>query len=822
MWECLSAGRQMKIVGLHSNDKYCSMIQHFLKTAWRSIFKNRLYSSINIVGLSAGLSGFIIVLLYLNYELSYDKWDPSLNKVYRVSVIDNGDVMWGTPTPLASFLAEKYPNTATACSFQPSGDYEALISCNNKKLYQKGLITTDSNFLQVIPYSMLTGDPNTVLNQPNAAIISEQLANTLFGKADPMGQPLGIGSFAKVIITGVFKEPAGPSHLNAQIIYRNPYEKSNMFWGNVSNQTYIKIKSPQSNQQIDEAINRLYYNERLKKDNLSYEAYVKAGHADALFTDAIPSIHNFPKHGSSNFTIVSVLLVLAILLLLAGAINFSNLDIAKSISRAKEVGVRKVLGSGRRQLVFQFMAETAIQCLLSLIIAILVVNLTLPYLNNSFNLSLGFWHQPNTGSIMFQIGICLILIVVLSGLYPSLLLSRFKTTSVLKGNFTNGNKRLGVRNGLIIVQFIVAAFFILSILVINGQMNYMQKKDKGFSGDQVMRIQPQLQQSRDDGFEQVRTALKGIPGVDYVSKTTMVPGDKELYDTSTEAFKYQGSEYRMSSVKISADYFKTLQIKLLNGRMLTDEPADQNTQNAIINQAAAEKLNIGDPIGKYIRFPECDSVPVQVVGVVNNFNVHGLETNIQPIVYTIGNKACMFQSGGAILVKLGSQQVQSSVADIQQAWKKIEPDFPLRYSFIDENFQELFKSYDRLQKIISLFGLVAVLISVMGLFALSAYFAKQKTREIGIRKVLGASVGSLALLMSRDFIRLVIVAVIISIPLAIWALDKWLQTFAYRISISWWMVLLAGLIVTAIAILTVSLQAIKAAVINPVKSLRSE
>ncbi|MGI8635731.1 MAG: ABC transporter permease, partial [Segetibacter sp.] len=322
-------------------------------------------------------------------------------------------------------------------------------------------------------------------------------------------------------------------------------------------------------------------------------------------------------------------------------------------------------------------------------------------------------------------------------------------------------------------------------------------------------------------FETVRNTLLSMPGVQYVSKTTTVPGDNAT-DTSSIPFKFAGKEYRMGSVKVSSDYFKTLRIALIKGRLFNTTYADENTRTAVINEAAARKLNITDPIGATISFPNCDSVPVQLVGVVKDFNVSNFESKVQPVVYTIGNKACRFQSGGAMLVKLNSNDIQQSVASIEQTWKNIEPDFPIRYSFLDDNFQKLFVAYARLQKIISFFAAAAIFISVMGLFALTAFLTGQRTKEIGIRKVLGAGLGDLASLLSKDFIRLVVLAVIIALPLGWWAAHKWLETFAYQINISWWIFAVAGVIVITIAIVTIGIQTIKAAVANPVKSLRTE
>jgi len=356
--------------------------------------------------------------------------------------------------------------------------------------------------------------------------------------------------------------------------------------------------------------------------------------------------------------------------------------------------------------------------------------------------------------------------------------------------------------------------------VIRNQMHFMQTRDKGFSGEQVMRLQA-TQKARDNDFKTTRNLLLGIPGVQYVSKTTSVPGDGYL-DTMTIAFKNAGKEYRMSSAKVSTDYFKTLDIDLVQGRLFNDSYTDQNTRSAVINEAAARKMNLKNPIGSFISFFRCDSVQVQIIGVVKDFNVLGFENTVLPTVFTIGNKACMFQSGGALLVKLNSDRLNNTIASIEETWKKIEPDYPIKYSFLDENFQKLFSFHLRLQKVISFFAIAAILISVIGLFALTAFLTGQRSKEISIRKVLGAEFNHLATLLSKDFIRLVLVAVIIATPLGWWACNQWLQTFAYRITIDWWLFLIAALVIITIAIITIGMQVIKAAVANPVKSLRTE
>ncbi|MCM4156705.1 ABC transporter permease [Gramella sp. AN32] len=793
------------------------MIKHNFKIAWRSIWNAKSYTLINIVGLSAGLASFIIVLLYLNYELSYDTWSPELEKVYRVGMETNGDVQYNTPAPLASFLAEKDPNIVTSTSIQESGDFEGLLSTNDKSVYQDGLIIADSNFFNVFPLKIVQGNTKNPLEKPNSVLISEELSKKLFGNADPLGQTIKLYNFFETTVTGVMAKAETPSHLKAHLVALSPYGEEVNHWQNFSYTTYIKLKGPVSEENITDRINRVYFNERLKKEKQTFEEYQKGAKKTSLFVDAVPNIHNFPKYESSNIQTVAILFVLAILLLIIGAINFSNLSIAKSLGKTKEIGVRKVLGSGNWNLFWQFMAEAILQCVISLIIAIGVVLLSLPYVNSIFGLELSL---GSNFEFLGQIGLCLGAIILISGLFPSILLSRFKLLKILNGGTSTGNKGLILRNVLVIFQFIVTSFFIIAIVVINKQLNYIQTKDKGFSEEQLVRIESS-QNTRDTNFETVRDQLLDIPGVEAVSKTTNVPGDK-FADSSTVNFSFKSKEFKMNSVKISAGYFTTLKTAIVHGRNFQNTGADIHTQTAIINETAAANLSSQNVLGENLFFPGCEEKPMQIVGIVKDFNVLGFENKVQPAVFTIGNEACMFQSGGAILARLNTQNPKASIDKIESLWKQVEPGTPMRYSFLDDNFQQLFSSYYRLQKVISFFGIIAILISIMGLFALTTFILKQRVKEIGVRKVLGAEVTNIVALMSKNFLILVSLAILFAIPLSWYAMNKWLENFAYKTELSWWIFMISGLIVLMIAFLTISLKTIKTAMANPVKSLRTE
>ncbi|HVM89960.1 MAG TPA: ABC transporter permease [Puia sp.] len=799
------------------------MFKNYFKTAWRNLVQNKIYGAINIMGLAIGLASFIIILLYFNYELSYNKWDASLKRVYKVTTRSDEEIMSGNPAPLGNFLQNKLPEIEAATTIQQYGSFSILLGVGDKKIYQTGGVRADSTFFQVFPYKLITGDAATALNKPNAIVISKELSEKLFGKQDPVGKTIKFYNSFDLEVTGVFQQPDKPSDLTAEFINRDPFEKQNMFWENMSFETYIKSKHEVAIDKLEAQADDVYYNERLKKDNQSLSSFRKAGHTAGLFIDSFENLHNFPKFATSNFKTVSAILLLAVLLLLSGAINFSNLSIAASVRRAKEIGVRKVLGSPRKQLIWQFIGEIGLQCVISLLIALVLVQTILPYFNKQFNIDMSLFHSSGALSIAWQITLCLLLVIILSGLYPSVFLSNYNINKVLKGDYSRGTKGRSLRNALIVVQFVVSAFFVIATIVISSQMHYMQSKDKGFSGEQVMRIQA-MQKTRDNDFDVVKNQLLSIPGVEYVSKSTSVPGDgiRSRFDTSSNEFTYNGKPCRLVSVKVSTDYFRTMNIPLLSGRMFNDESSDQNTRSAVINETAAKRLNMTSPLGTNIFFGDCDSVPVQIVGVVKDCNTDGFEASIQPVVYTIGNKACAFQSGGAILVKFKGDHIQQSVASLVQLWKKIEPDFPIQYSFIDENFQNLFASYQRLETIINFFGMIALFISAMGLFALTAFLMSQRTKEIGIRKVLGATAGNIGVLLSKNFVTLVFTAVLIATPIGWWAANVWLERFAYHINIGAWIFVAAAIAMIVIAIITISFHAIKAAIANPVKSLRME
>lgn len=782
--------------------------------------RNKFTSFVNIGGLAISLTSFLLILLYLNFELSYDLWDPSLKSVYRVSQQTESNYANNpAPAPLAPLLAEHMPEVQAYTRMIPSGNYQTLVSYDNIKIYQKDVVMADSGFLDVFPYHLLAGNAANALREPASALISQAVSEKLFGKADPIGKVIKIYNQMPFTVTGVIAAPATPSHIAAAIVLRDPFKAQNSGWSNISYISYIRLRKPVATAVLEDKINRTFYDHHLKTGAEDYAAYVKAGNVPSLITDAVPDIHNFPRLGSSPFKTTMILFGLAGLLLLSGALNSSNLSLVKTLKRSREVGVRKVMGSSRMQILVQFMLEVAIQCCISLVLALGMSMLLLPVFNQLFGLSLSFSGQFYSYKMIWQCVAALVAIVLISGLYPAILFARQGVVNVMKGHFSTGATGKRFSHSLIIAQFAVSVFFIVSVLVMADQMNFMKHRDIGFNPAQVVQIEAN-QPTRENNFEQTRAKLLRVPGVQLVSKTTAVPGS--LVDTSFHSFHYAGSSKQFSSVRVSTDFFATLGILVLTGRMFSDAHPEDQDNTAIINESAAKTLGVRDPVGSRISYASCDSIPYQIVGVVKDFQVQGFDSYVRPTLYSISNAHCTYQSGGALLVKVNTANLDKTMAGISQLWETVEPGFPLRYSFLDDNFQQLFSSYTRVQYIIHVFTFISVFISVMGLLALTVYMTEQRTREIGIRKVLGASVGGIVALLSKDFLRLVILSVLIATPVAWYLMERWLRDFAYRVNISWFLFALAGVGALLIAFATVGVQALRAARANPAHSLKAE
>ncbi|HEX5552783.1 MAG TPA: ABC transporter permease [Chitinophagaceae bacterium] len=796
------------------------MFRNYLKVALRNLWKNKGYAAINIGGLTIGLTCFLLLLLYLNYEFSYDRWNPQLKQVFRISQIRaGGDYLVVTPEPLGSLLQRNSPVIHHVTDVGYWGQ-KTLFNIGNQGFYVDDVASADSAFFTVFPYKLLEGNPRTVLEKPGSLVLTPEVSRTLFGDEDPVGKTLKIYNSFPVTVTGIMATPKGPSAMPIKAVWVDPFLKLNNHWGAYVYKTFVLTMGPVSSNKLQAGLNKIYYDLHLKEGNKTLAQFRSEGNQDALVADAMPDLHNFSKHQKSNINTVWILFLLAVLLLVSGMVNFTNLSVACNMSRAREVGVRKVLGSSRSRLMGLFFIETVVQCIVALFLSLILTELLLPLFNSAYGLHLSLWKDYHHFNIFAQIGISLAGVVILSGIYPAVYLFHFTPAVSLKGNFSAGRKGKFFRNVLIVVQFAVSTLFIIGILIIYSQMRYMKTRDLGLQTSQLLTIQT-IQDTRDKKFSLVKNMLLSIPGVESVAKTTMVPGNTEPLDTTTNQYLHAGNAYRLSAVKVSADYFNTIGVKILSGRGFSASRPVDTINSAIINESAVRKLGLENPVGAQV-FPElCQARPYRVIGVVHDFHVAGFAVPVLPTIYSIANY-CPWQSGGRIIVRLDPRHISATLAGIKSAWKRIEPGHPIRYSFVDDDFAHLLLKYNRLEQLIFSFSVIAISIALMGLLAIVAFTAKQRTKEIGIRKVLGASVTDILQMLTKNFIWLVLIANIIAWPV-VWLLaTRWLNGFAYRIDMPVGPFVIAWVLSIVLTVVVVSLQSWKAVRASPVNALKYE
>lgn len=799
------------------------MFKNYLKMAFRNLWKNKGYTAINIGGLTIGLTCFLLLLLYLNYQFSYDQWNPQLKKVFRISQIqDNGDYTTQTPEPLGFLLQQNSPAIKHITHVGYWGG-EMLFSVDDEGFYIDDVATTDSAFFRVFPYKLLAGNPQTVLQKPGSLVLTPEVSHTLFGNENPIGKTVKIHNSFTATVTGIMAEPKGPSDMPIKAVWLDPFLKQNNHWGAFVYKTFILSNASISSDELQTKLNKIYYNLHIKKGNKTLSQFRTEGHKTALVVDALPDLHNFPKNEKSNIGTVWILFLLAVLLLLSGIANFTNLSVASNVSRAREVGVRKVLGTSRLSLIVQFMIETAIQCAFALFLSLILTELLLPLFNHAYNLHLSFWNDYFHFNIFGQIGIALLAVIILSGIYPAVFLSHFQPSIILKGNFSGTSKGKFFRNALIVLQLTISIFFIIGILIIYFQIHYMKTRDMGLQTSQLLSIKA-TQETREKNFSSTKNKLLRIPGIESVAKATTVPGNTSSFDTSTYKYLYAGNTYRLGVVRVSLDYFKTIGAKILTGREFSKIRPVDTINSIILNESAVKRLNLKNPIGTTISPAnnQCRTTTAyRVIGVVNDFHVAGFNTPIIPTIYSVVNY-CPWIGGGTILVKLNPKNISKTLTDIKSKWKQIEPGFPIRYSFVDQDFTKLLKKYNRLEKLILSFSIIAILIALMGLFSLVAFMTKHRTREIAVRKVLGASLKDILQLINKSFLMLIVIANIIAWPITYILAQKWLNGFAYRIDMPVWPFIIATIVSIVLTILTVSVQAWRAARANPVEALKYE
>ncbi|WP_175636494.1 ABC transporter permease [Pedobacter ghigonis] len=801
-----------------------------LKIAWRNLFKNKVYAAINIGGLALGLTAFLLMLLYINHEESYDTWSADLKNVYQIRekhsffTPDNQD-HWQeiSNSRVAALIKENVPQfTMVTKVDQEWGNGFSVKIDHADPILIKGIKDADSAFFNVFPYKFIQGNEKTALKEPNTVVLKQNLAIKLYGTDRVLGKVFKLVRWRNdegtpLKITGVIADATTPESVSFNAISHTGDQDHDpdQIGSSHYNQVYAKSADRIDTLPANKSLQKVYVDFKKKSlaaEKLNFNDVYKNGKTPGLKAIPLKEVHANPPFAINWINKLKPVIGITIFLLLVSIINFVNLATAQSVQRAKEVGVKKVLGAYKKQLVMQFLIESALQSVVSLFLSVILIEVLLPAFNHQFNVELTFWHNQHFFCIAWQLVAVFVVVTLLAGFYPAWVLSGYHPVSVLKGNYENSLKGIVLRNILVVFQFGISVTFIIAIGVMQMQTRYISSKDLGFERDKLINLQTGYDQDFAD-------KIRRIPGVQYVSTTTQVMGN--AFNNKSEII-YKGREVNLNGVTVTMDALQTLGVKLISGRLFTKEYKQDTINSVVLNEAAANLLGknmVGQTYGKVDY--QGKTITFQVVGVIKNYHNEGFDKAVLPTVYKVTSLGGTSNTNN-LLVRFDTKNYKGIIDKIETEWKKLYPDFPLQYQSMDEAFSGILEENRRFMNMIVLFSVVSVSLSLLGLFALSTFVAKRRTKEIAVRKVLGASNIQIVNLLNKSFLILVIVANLISWPIAYILVKKWLEGFAYRIDMPVYPFMLATVISIIIAVLTVSIQARKAAVGDPVNALKYE
>ncbi len=808
------------------------MLTNYLKVALRNLWKNKSFSLINIIGLAIGLATCLMIMVYVMDELSYDRYNENADRIYRI----DSDVKFGnsslnlavTSDPMGQILKKDYPQVESYTRIYVS-DGPKLVKKDNENILEMNVANVDSTFFNVFTFTALSGDTKTALTQPNTVVLTESMAKKYFGTTEVLGKTIEANQTPRKI-TAVIKDMPKNSHFNFDFLF--PMADVHYGWGNFLNhnfQTYIVLRNGTDYKSFEKNFDQVtdkYILPQIKQfmQVSSMNDFAKTGNSLRYSLTPLLKIHLYSdKTGelgtNGNVQYVYIFSAIAFFVLLIACINFMNLSTARSANRAKEIGIRKVLGTERKSLIAQFIIESIITVAISLAIAVCLATMVLPLLNNISAKAIPTSSFLNN-KILFFLIITPAVVGILAGSYPAFFLSRFKPVTVLKGNVNTNFKKSDLRNALVVFQFTISLALIISTIIVYSQLNFIQTKKIGYQKDQVL-IVDNVRALRNNA-EVFKNSVLQIPTVKSGTLSSFLPVMPSSRNYTTyvkEATINANNTFTMQTWDVDYDYIKTLGMEIIKGRDFSKDFASDSA-GVIVNEATVTFMGYKDPIGKFVYAPDQNhpgaTIAMPIIGVVRNFNFESLRQLISPLCLKL-NKSTNLAS-----FKINATDAREVIAQIEKKWKAIAPGMPFSYRFLSESFTNMYRQEQQTGKVALSFAIVAIIIACLGLFGLVTYMAEQRTREIGIRKVLGASATSVVSMLSINFLKLILMAILISSPIAWYFMYRWLDGFAYRIEIHWWVFVSAGLAALIIALITVSVEAIKAAMANPVKSLRSE
>lgn len=789
------------------------MFKNYLKIAIRSLFKHKTYTIINIFGLSVGLACCILILLFIKNETSYDKFHKNADQIYRVIY----EFRWRespsqtakTQAPLAPAILDEYPEVLNAVRFT-SHQFE-LITYGKKQFWEKGIMLADPSVFDVFTFPLIEGDPKTALRDPSAIVLTEGMAKKYFGDLNPMGKILSFGDdrTKDYTVTGILKDIPKSSQLQFDCLISFENQRGNIGWGQWNYTTYILLPPGYSSLDLEKKFSRLV------GKHMGEEAEIKS----LLHLQPLTRIHlhsNLRNDLPTNRNITHVYLFggVALLILLLASINFINLVTARSTLRGKEVGLRKVVGANQKQLVLQFLGESILLSLFAFLLSLILVELLLPIFNElsgkdmTFHFLHDFWFLMSLISLMFVVGI-------LSGIYPAFVIARFQPASIFRK--TSGSRLSGhslfLRNFLVVTQFVISVLFLFSTAIFHHQMHFIEKKNLGYTREHLV-VLPIFYKEVKAEYALLKSEVLRSAHVVNATATTFLPTDYGFYqNTWWEGLPEDDRQNMMNWLPVDHDFVKTLNLEIKSGRDFSLEYPTDNKGAYILNESAVAEIGWDDPLGKQFEIIERG----KVVGIVKDFHFQSLHHKIQPLALTIYPQGYKY-----LLVKVKAGEVSESLQFLEEKWKEFFPGKLFEYSFFEEDFDRIYQSETRLVKTFDTVSGLAILIACLGLFGLTSFLTVRRTKEIGIRKVLGAAVSDILMLLSKDIIKLVLLANVIALPLSYMIINRWLQNFAYRVDVNVLMFVLVCTVSLFTALATVAFQAVRAAMADPVDTLRYE
>jgi putative ABC transport system permease protein len=804
------------------------MLKNYLKIAWRSLLRKKAYSTINITGLAVGITCCIMIAMYVADELSYDKYNVHYNEIYRVLHAYKNKKetdktkppapeeyqVWGN-APVAPALQEYFPEIKKLTRFTSSGS--VLLDNHGIRFQEKGVVFADSTTFDIFSWKMLSGNPHTALTAPNSIVITQSTARKYFGNKDPLGQYLLADHQESLLITGVMEDLPPNTHLNFNVLISMSSMvkwRPEIFpeWGYIDFYTYFLLPE---NTDINHLATRIpsfidkYYPKNRGAYTIAFEP---------LSSAYLHSVAQRQPGSTGSLSDIYIFSVIGIFILLIACINFVNLSTARSMERAREVGVRKAVGAYQRGLIYQFLTEAILIAWIAVIVGVLLSVLLLPMMRE---ISGKNFHYTTLLSLpLLPILILLpFLLGLLAGSYPAWVLASFKPVEVLTGQFRSTGKGILLRRSLVVVQFSLSIGLIAGTIVVYSQLKHLRKHALGYRQDQMLIIDYGGDNSINMSLASIKASLAKNSAVTSIAASRAVPGD--FFPNATTVIESQTGDVKVETpalYEIDDDFIPTYEMKMVAGRAYSAAFPSDTTQALVMNEAAARQFGYADPnkiIGK--RFELWGNKGV-VVGVVQDFNYISLHKKVEPLVMRMAPVSSL----NKFSLRIKTADMSKTIHQLEQTWNALVPNRPFLYTFLDESFNEQYKQDDRFGKLFAAFAILTIFIACLGLLGLATYTTEQRIKEIGIRKTLGASAFSIVTLLSSDFVKLVGIAILIATPVIWWAMQQWLAGYAYRISIQWWMIIPAGLLAVVTALLTVSVLSFRAALMNPVKALRTE